>query len=170
MSLSSRPPRCAAVAAIGATVLALAPSAATAATQSLAVTSQFVVASSCSTSTTANMDFGALPATLSVAQADATGTISITCTIGAPYTLGGSGGANGSGSQNRLYHNNGGTATYLNYNVYWDSNRTQARATSTLSATGTGAAQTVTIYGRIPAQTATSAGAYSDTFTLSITY
>ncbi len=168
MSLSSRPPRCAADAAIGATVLALAPSAATAATQSLAVTSQFVVASSCSTSTTANMDFGALPATLSVAQADATGTISITCTIGAPYTLKGYGLAYG--SQSLLYRSGSNFTDSLKYDLAWDSQYAQKLPGATSSGTGTGAAQTVTIYGRISAQTAPSAGSYTDTLTLKITY
>ena len=42
--------------------------------------------------------------------------------------------------------------------------------TDTQAATGTGAAQTYTIYGRIPPQTTPAPATYSDTITVTVTY
>jgi spore coat protein U-like protein len=42
--------------------------------------------------------------------------------------------------------------------------------TDTVSATGNGAAQTHTVYGRVPAQTTPAPATYSDTVTVTVTY
>ena len=42
--------------------------------------------------------------------------------------------------------------------------------TDTVNATGNGAAQSYTVYGRIPVQTTPAPAAYSDTITITVTY
>lgn len=66
----------------------------------------------------------------------------------------------------------GGGAT-VNYALYRDAGFTQnwgnTTGTDTTAGTGSGAVQTVTVYGQVPAQT-TPAAAYADTVAVTITY
>ncbi len=62
---------------------------------------------------------------------------------------------------------------YIPYNLYSDTGRATAIgiATTAYSGTGSGAVQTVNVYGRIPAGSALpSAGSYVDTVTITVTY
>jgi spore coat protein U-like protein len=67
-------------------------------------------------------------------------------------------------------------ANLLNYAVYTDSARSTvwgdggAGATATIDGTGSGTAQSTTIYGRIPAGQTVPAGSYSDTVNVTVTY
>jgi spore coat protein U-like protein len=62
----------------------------------------------------------------------------------------------------------------VNYTLYSDSGRTTVWGTTigtnTVAATGSGAAQSYTVYGRIPAQTTPAPGTYNDTVTVTVTY
>ena len=62
----------------------------------------------------------------------------------------------------------------VNYTLYSDTNRTtvwgQTIGTDTVSASGSGAAQSYTVYGRVPVQTTPAPGAYTDTITVTVTY
>lgn len=117
------------------------------------------------------LDFGT--ATLLTAAIDAdTGTgaqaLEVLCNPGVDYTLTFDAGQNGGGNiANRAMQRDGG-AELVRYQIYQD----QARNTvlNTLSGTGTGTAQPVVVYGRVPAQTAPVAGSYRDTVTITMSF
>ena len=130
------------------------------------------VNASCTVSTTA-LDFGGVD-TLSASPVDGTGGVSVTCTNGTDWTAAADAGS-GSGASfaTRLMSAGGNT---LSYTLYTNAGRTTvwgdgSGSTATIGNTGSGSAQNVTVYGRIPAgQTSVPAGAYSDTVSVTITY
>src|SRR5262249_25674770 len=65
-------------------------------------------------------------------------------------------------------------ANTINYSLYSDSGRTtvwgNTIGTNTVAATGNGASQSYTVYGRVPAQTTPAAAAYTYTITVTVTY
>ena len=62
----------------------------------------------------------------------------------------------------------------IDYTIYRNSGRTQVWGTTigtnTVSAIGSGATQTHTVYGRVPAQSTPAPSTYSDTITVTVTY
>jgi spore coat protein U-like protein len=125
---------------------------------------------SCTAAAGTSMAFGNLTTTLALAvsQADTTGTLTVTCTNGASYSIV-AGDGNNYSSGWRMAN---GSSQYVTYSLYSDSGRSTAfpRSGTTLGGTGTGAAQTVTAYGRIPAQTAGGSGSFTDSVTFTVTY
>jgi spore coat protein U-like protein len=109
---------------------------------------------------------------------DQIATINFTCSLDTPYiiTLGqGDHDATGlPGTPARRMVN--GTTNFLDYNLYQDIGRLtvwgNTAATAPGSALALGSAQTVTVYGRIPAHTGASlqTGAYTDTVLVTITF
>jgi len=88
-----------------------------------------------------------------LAQLDGTSTITATCTNGTTYTIGLSAGTF-SGATTTTRRMTGPSASGLSYFLYSDSGRTTNWGNATgswVSGTGTGAAQNLTGYGRIPA-------------------
>jgi spore coat protein U-like protein len=164
---------------LGALVSLTAASWAQAGTATSNLSVQIVIQASC-TINAATLDFGAsVPGTTLVSSnVDAATTVSVTCTNGSPYSIGMDNGANVSGSQRRM---KSGT-NFLNYNLYTDSGRSNAWTTATDNShcaaanscflgTGSGSAQSVNIYGRVPAVgSAPPTGTYTDTVTMTITY
>ncbi|HEX3116196.1 MAG TPA: spore coat U domain-containing protein [Bradyrhizobium sp.] len=144
------------------------------ATANMAV--QLTVTASC-TINAATLDFG--NATLLATLIDATTTLSVTCTNTTPYSIGLDNGANFS-STRRMRQ--GATANYIGYAIYTDSARTNAWTTASSSTactsanscflgTGNGSAQSISVYGRVPALgTAPTPGSYTDTVTMTVTY
>jgi spore coat protein U-like protein len=65
-------------------------------------------------------------------------------------------------------------AFLLNYGLFTDATRTtnwgETVGTDTVSGTGTGATQIVTVYGRIPATQNVGIGGYVDTITATVTF
>ncbi len=120
--------------------------------------------------------FGNYDPTAASATAGST-TVAATCTLSDPYTIAlnngnGSGANYSSGSAGRKMTITSGTAT-LGYNLYQDSGYTTVWGTTgsaLYSGTGTGAAQSVTVYGRIPAQQVVGVGSYSDTISATISF
>ena len=99
---------------------------------------------------------------------DQTSTISVTCTTGTDYTVALNDGNNASGGVRRMV--NGGS-NYLAYEMYSDAGRTTAwNATATVAGTGTGIAQSLTVYGRVASGQNVPAGAYSDTVQVTVSY
>jgi spore coat protein U-like protein len=115
---------------------------------------------------TDDLDFGT--AGIIGSNIDAQTQLDITCTPGTGYSIGiDGGGAND--PDNRLLHSGSHT---VRYGLYSDPGRTAAWGTgggSTVDYTGTGAAQQLDVYGRIPPQPA-APGAYTDTVVVTITY
>jgi spore coat protein U-like protein len=105
---------------------------------------------------------------------DGTGTISVTCTDDGTYNVGLDTGANAQAGQRQLV--SGSNA--LNYNLYSDSGYSTAWGntvgTNTVAGTGSGSAQTLTVYGQIPGSqtlhSGTGSATYSDTVTVTVYY
>ena len=146
------------------------------ATANLAV--QMTVTASC-TINAATLNFGSVAGTtLATTLQPGSTTVSVTCTNASPYSIAMDNGLNVSGSQRRMV--NGGI--FINYNLYTDAAHTNPWTTATSNTactttndcylgTGSGSAQTVNIYGTVPATvTAPNTGTYSDTVTMTITY
>lgn len=96
--------------------------------------------------------------------------LSVTCTNGLTYNIGLDGGNSGNVNSRRMQ--NGGNN--LNYALYRNPARTQnwgtTISTDTYGGTGTGALQTVTVYGSIPAGQVVPFGTYTDTINVTITF
>lgn len=117
------------------------------------------VTAACTVAAT-NLAFGAYSAT--VGPVDTTSTITITCSNGKGWTLD-IGGAN-----NAARTMAGPTAVTLDYGMYNDFARSIAFPSTT--GTGTGAAQAVTVFGRIPGAQFVPVGNYADTVNVTVTY
>jgi spore coat protein U-like protein len=116
-----------------------------------------------------NLNFGTYIRT----QLDGTTTLSATCTSTAPYNIGlDQGVAPGATVTTRSMTGPG--SQRLNYGLFKDSGRTinwgATVGTDTVAATGTGVAQTFTVYGRIPASQSAGPGNYQDTITVTLTF
>jgi len=107
------------------------------------------------TMTGGSLNFGELDPTNPVAVSKNSESVTVTCTNGTAYTITSNDGANASGTQKRLASG----SNYIPYSI-----------TLPPSASGTGAAQSVTITGAIAASAyATSpAGTYADTVVLTV--
>jgi len=131
------------------------------------------IQSECTLSAT-TLDFGSLSGLDPVAaNRDAQSTLTVTCTPQTAYQLGmDQGNVSGSTVETRLMSS--GTAT-LQFQLYEDSNRTDlwgnTPGSNTFGGTGTGSAQTLTVYGRIPSgQGQPQAGIYKSVVTAAIYY
>jgi spore coat protein U-like protein len=136
-----------------------------AATATASMTVSTSIPTSCTAGTVTNVTIPS-PATLTVAaDSTATGTLQVTCTNGGTYTVDA---GNGSNYTTTRRMRKGTSSAYLTYGLFTDSARTTTFPTATQ--TGNGSAQTITLYAKLDAQTATEAGAYTDSVTLTITY
>lgn len=133
------------------------------------------VISSCSVAGT-TLNFGtALDPLNSAVPVDATSTLTVQCTNTTPYTLALSAGINAGGASvfgSRAMKNG---ARSLPYQLYLDVARASVwgdgtASSLTQSGVGTGASQSVTIYGRLPSLTGIVPGSYTDTVTVTISY
>ncbi|HXU94268.1 MAG TPA: spore coat U domain-containing protein [Gallionella sp.] len=124
------------------------------------------IPTSCSVTAGNDLAFGDYTGT----QIDATTTVSVTCTSGGAYTVGLNDGTHFSSPNRRMLH---GTTDFLNYELYKEDTHTNRWGNSggeLVSGTGTGSAQTLTVYGRLPGSQSLIAGAYTDTITVTVTY
>lgn len=106
---------------------------------------------------------------------DATSTLTVTCSNTTPYAVALNAGANAGGASNFTARTMKSGSNTLGYQLYLDSGRTTVfgdgtASSSTKSATGSGSAQSVTVYGRIPSLSNVVPGTYTDTVTVTITY
>jgi spore coat protein U-like protein len=158
--------------AAGTALLGAAPTAALAGTASSTMSVTATVTANCTVSTTA-LAFGNVN-TISGSNVDSTGSLSITCTNGTAWAASaGVGSGSGASFANRKMT---AGANLLNYNIYTTAARTVVwgdgtSSTATIPGTGTGNAQSVTVYGRVGSgQTSVPAGAYADTVSVTVTY
>jgi len=106
------------------------------------------------------------------ANTDATTTFNVQCTNSTPYNVGLNAGTTSGGSTStRLLTSGSDTVAYK---MFSDSAHTtnwgNTVGTDTVAGTGNGAQQTLTIYGRVPAQTTPAPATYNDTVTVTVTY
>ncbi|XUY29090.1 Csu type fimbrial protein [Agrobacterium sp. rho-8.1] len=105
-----------------------------------------------------------------VTAVDATGAISLTCTANLPYTVSLNGGLSNASPASRKMVRPNGSITYGLYTNAARSNPWGSGAGQTVSGTGNGTAQSLSVYGRVPAQTTPMTGLYSDTVVVTVNY
>jgi spore coat protein U domain-containing protein, fimbrial subunit CupE1/2/3/6 len=102
----------------------------------------------------------------------ATTTVTLTCTNSAPYTVALDGGL--SGATDPTQRKMTLSSAQITYGLYQDAARTQpwgdSAGTNTVAGTGSGLTQSLTVYGRVPAQNTPAPGTYSDTVVVTVTY
>ena len=134
--------------------------------QSFIVTT--TIAPSCTFATT-GMAFG----TYAGLVLDTTSTVTITCTDTTPYNIGLNQGTAPSATISSRKMTQGGV-NLLAYTLTSDAARAvnwgQTVGTDTVPGTGSGASQTLTVYGRIAPGQSVLPGSYSDTIIATITY
>jgi hypothetical protein len=123
---------------------------------------------------TSTLAFGsASSTTIQAGNVDATGTVSVNCTTGVGYTIKLDVGA-GAGATFASRKMTPG-ANLLNYSIYDSAGRTSVwgdgtGATVTVASTGTGAAQSISAYGRIFGAQTPPPGTYTDTVNVTVSY
>jgi spore coat protein U-like protein len=160
--------RCAALGCLGA-LLTLAPPAPASTTKTTTFQVSLVISNDCEISATA-LSFGT-SGVLS-ANINQSTTLSVTCSNTTPYSVGlDAGSVSGSTVATRLLNN--GAAT-VQFQLYSDAAHTtiwgNTIGTNTVSGTGTGSAQSLTVYGVVPAQITPAANTYTSTVTASVTF
>ena len=159
---------------LAAAALALSASAAHAATVSNNLTVTANVANNCTVST-GTLGFGAYDPVVANASADldSSGTVAVQCTKGTTYTVTLDAGANSTVVGTATVRQMSSGADFLAYELYTTSGRTTVWDTSTTPPSVTASSKapnTITIYGRIPANQDVSAGSYTDTVSATVNY
>jgi spore coat protein U-like protein len=143
-----------------------------AATTSTTITISATVIDSCTVSA-APLSFGNYNG-ISGGMLDTVAMISPTCTVGTVYAI-----SLCPGQGNEATHANrrltGPDGAALQYSVYTDASRTSVWGDGTggsswRTGSGTGSTQSLMMYGRVPAAQSVTAGSYSDTITVTLTY
>jgi spore coat protein U-like protein len=119
--------------------------------------------------TAANINFGSQG--LLTSNIDQGGNVSVTCTAGTTYNVGLDGGNQNAGPTGRAMAFG---ANKVAYGLYRDGARSQVWGTTigtnTVGGTGTGSAQNLPVYARVPPQVTPPAGTYNDTIVVTVTY
>jgi spore coat protein U-like protein len=154
-----------------AALISIASSGADASTQSTTFSVTATVLASCSVSA-GTLAFGSYTPT-SGSPSDASSTLNVVCTNGTTYTVALDGGATANNVAARQMNDT--NSHMLAYGIYKDSARATiwgdgTGSTVTQSGTGTGALQPFTAYGRVAASQFASAGNYTDTVTVTVSY
>ena len=127
------------------------------------------VSTRCQINTASDLNFGSVDG-LFTAPVNQTSQISLKCVGGTAWQLGLSNGVNASGTQRRMKDSDG---NFVTYELYRNASRSarwgNTLNTDTVSGSGTGNDQNITVFGQLPVQTATP-GDYSDTITVTLTY
>jgi len=159
----------AAQAQVAGNVASTLPGTCSGASSSLSVSVTATVASNCALSV-ANLNFGSMSTLAS--NTDTTGSITVTCTNTTPYNIGLSAGT-GTGATVAARKMTNGAASVV-YSLYKDAARSSVWGntvgTNTSAGTGTGGAQTSTVFGRVPPQSVPTPGTYSDTIIVTATF
>lgn len=150
-------------------VAASAPGPATATTTSGTFVVSVTIPKSC-TLATSTFAFGAYTGVV----INATTTLTVTCTSTTTYQIGANLGLYSAYVGAYAKYMNGPSSNRLRYHIYTDATRSvewgTTPGTDEVTGTGTGAAQTITVYGTIGAGNYGIPGAYSDTVTFEITF
>ena len=169
-------PALTAVAACAALAAGLATFSASATTSSnhTSFTVSLTVQSDCAISAT-NLAFGPTGSALATTDVLATSNLTVTCSMGTGYAVNlDPGSTTGSTVLSRLLAGTGSNTHTVQYQLYSDSGRGTVWGDSSggtpVTGTGTGNAETITVYGKVPAQTIPPADAYSSTETATITF
>ena len=156
--------------ASGLAVVASIEAPASASTATGSFNSTVTIQANCQVVSTNTLNFGTQG--LLAANTDASATFAVQCTNSTAYNIGLDAGTTVGGTvATRLMTS--GSAT-VSYKMFSDSGRAtnwgNTVGTDTVSGTGNGSSQTLTVYGRVPAQTTPAAATYTDTVTVTVTY
>ncbi len=137
------------------------------------LTSSVVVTQGCYINSVQNIDFGSIDGNFTANKDASNGSVSVTCTLGTPYSIGLGDGLNSNAGQRRLA--DATSEAFINYNLYLDSGFSNpwGGIGSGTENTGTGNAsgQAYTVFARIPSgQSAVAAGAYNDTVVATVNF
>lgn len=116
---------------------------------------------------------GSIDPLLSAGPVDASTALNVVCTNTTPYTVALSAGMNAGGPANFAARAMKSGSNSLAYQLYLDAARSTVWGSGTgsvYSGVGTGSAQSLTIYGRLPSLAGAVPGNYSDTVTVTISY
>jgi len=117
------------------------------------------------------IDFGQTQGVLAQAV-NGSSAISVTCTNTTPYNVGlNAGTGTGSTGTTRYMNGTGSNANTVRFNLYQAQGSNpwgNTQGTDTMAGTGTGAAQTLTVYGEIPAQASPIPDSYKSTITATV--
>ncbi|TCV92313.1 spore coat protein U-like protein [Luteibacter rhizovicinus] len=123
----------------------------------------------CAVGTADDLNFGNIPGFINTNH-DNNSLVRLTCTLRSPWQIGLDNGQHATGSTRRML----GTTTTVIYELYKEATYAtrwgNTLNTDTLSGTGTGAEQAISVYGRVPVQTPVPAGSYSDVIQVTVTY
>lgn len=149
---------------------ALSPHAAGAGTATTTLGVSLTINAGCNVSTTSV----AFPAqTVLASSVSQTGTVAVTCTNTTAYNVGlDKGAGSGASVSGRLM--TGPSSATVAYGLYQDASHStnwgNTVGTDTVAGTGSGSAQTLTVYGLISAQTTPAPGSYADTVNVTVTF
>jgi spore coat protein U-like protein len=131
------------------------------------ITASFEIDSVCTVQANP-LDFGTVSA---LTGHSATTNLAVQCTAGGPYTVALDGGTvTGNVGDRRMQAGSGST---VRYELYRDGARTQAWGSGpgqVYSGTGTGATQSIPVYGWVPAQGPVEPGKYTDQVTVTVSF
>ena len=156
--------------AIAAAALCIGATSSLAATATGSFNSQLIITAECKVQSASNMNFG----TDGVLDAiiDTTSALGVQCTNGQTYTISLNGGNGSSGTTTTRTMEL--AAELVNYTMWKDAGRSQNWGDTggeiQTGLTGNGALQNYTVYGRVPVQSTPTAGTYTDTVTVTVTY
>ncbi|MDQ7262459.1 spore coat U domain-containing protein [Paracoccus sp. PS-1] len=132
---------------------------------------RITITEECQVISTETLDFG--NAGVLTGNVDATASLQVACTSSTPYDIG-LGAGEGAGATTTTRQMSSASLDTISYQLFRDSGRTanwgDTVGTDTQAGTGTGAAQSFTIYGRVIPQTTPAPGSYSDNVTVTVTY
>ena len=124
------------------------------------------LAPGCTLGVIAPIDFGTQPGL--VERVDAAGSVQLTCPVSRAWTLSFDGGRYLSGSVRRM---RSAAGNYVPYTIYRDTGRTNPIAVNgTVTGTGTGAAQTTQVYGRVEPATPPPSAQYADSLIVTLSF
>lgn len=132
---------------------------------------RITIAPECQIISTETLDFG--NAGVLTGDVDATAVLQVACTNTTPYNIGLDAGQ-GAGATTTTRQMTSASLDTISYRLFQDSARTinwgDTVDSDTQAATGNGAAQSFTVYGRVIAQTTPAPGSYTDNVTVTVTY
>ncbi len=148
-------------------LLASAANAAETAPQDLGVS--ITITETCAVSNIVPVAFGSQSSLANAVTAE--GSVDVTCTNGTPYAISLDNG-DGDGATAATRKMTGPASATVDYTLYPDNTYTTPwdNDEATVESTGTGSAQTHTIYGRVPTQSTPAPGAYTDTVAVIVFY
>ncbi|MGH9163031.1 MAG: Csu type fimbrial protein [Vicinamibacteraceae bacterium] len=132
------------------------------------LTTRLTIAPACTITANA-LSFGTATA---MTSRTATSNLSVTCTQGGAYSIALNGGSV-TGNVNARRMRLGSGPNTIDYQLYRDSSRTLIWGNTSgnlVTGTGTGSAQSIPVYGAVPAQGPKPPGVYRDTITATITF